>query len=328
MTGPENATPTDEIEVPPAHWEADVILRDGRTAHIRPIRSGDDELLVEFYGRVSDESKYYRFFSPMPRLSERDVARFTRVDHVDRVAFILELSGEMIAVGRYDVVKPGEAEVAFLVEDRHQGRGIGQLLLEHLAQAGRERSVERFVAEVLPDNQKMIHTFRDAGYKLASAYDEGVMVLEFPIDPTDTAIGMMATREHRAEAASIERFFNPRAVAVIGASRRQDTIGQALVRNLVMGNFSGRVYAVNPASPAVAGLPAYPTVNDVPDEVDVAIVAVPADAVEDVVLDCAAKGVHGLVVISSGFAETGEEGRHRQRRLVGLARSYGLRLIG
>ncbi len=324
-----NGPPTEQ-EAPqaPRHWEADVLLRDGRTAHIRPIRPDDAALLVDFYGRVSDESKYYRFFSPMPRLSDRDVARFTQVDHVDRVAFILLLSGEMIAVGRYDVVRPGEAEVAFLVEDRHQGRGIAQLLLEHLAQAGRERGVERFLAEVLPDNQKMIQIFRDAGYRMVSGYEDGVMLLEFPIDATDTAMGVLANREHRAESASIEKFFNPRSVAVIGASRRQDTIGQALVRNLVMGNFTGRVYAVNPNSAAVSGLPAYASVVDIPGDVDLAIVAVPAESVQDVVLDCAAKGVHGLVVISSGFAETGEEGRQRQRRLVGLARSYGLRLIG
>ena len=301
-----NGPPTEQ-EAPqaPRHWEADVLLRDGRTAHIRPIRPDDAALLVDFYGRVSDESKYYRFFSPMPRLSDRDVARFTRVDHVDRVAFILLLSGEMIAVGRYDVVRPGEAEVAFLVEDRHQGRGIAQLLLEHLAQAGRERGVERFLAEVLPDNQKMIQIFRDAGYRMVSGYEDGVMVLEFPIDATDTAMGVLANREHRAESASIEKFFNPRSVAVIGASRRQDTIGQALVRNLVIGNFTGRVYAVNPNSGAVSGLPAYASVVDIPGDVDLAIVAVPAESVQDVVLDCAAKGVHGLVVISSGFAETG-----------------------
>src|SRR4051794_40638820 len=324
VRGPEQATAVE----PPRHWEADVVLRDGKTAHIRPIRAEDAELLVEFYGRVSDRSKYYRFFSPMPRLSDRDVARFTQVDHDQRVAFVLTLQGQMIAVGRYDVVTPGEAEVAFLVEDQHQGRGIAQLLLEHLAQAGRERGVERFVAEVLPDNSRMIQTFRDAGYRVASEYDEGVLQLEFPIDPTDTAIGLMINREHRAEAASIEKFFNPRSVAIIGASRRQDTIGQALVRNLVTGDYTGRVYVVNPSAAAVSGMPAYKTVGEIPDDVDVAIVAVPADAVQDVVLDCAAKGVHGLVVISSGFAETGEEGRQRQRQLVRLARSYGLRLIG
>ncbi len=323
----ESSSPADAPSAP-RHWEADVLLRDGRTAHIRPIAPHDADLLVEFYSRVSDTSKYYRFFSPMPQLSPRDVARFTQVDHQDRVAFVLMLQGKIIAVGRFDVVKPGEAEVAFLVEDQHQGRGIAQLLLEHLAQAGRERGVERFVAEVLPDNHRMIQTFRDAGYRVASQYDEGVLVLEFPINPTETAIGVMRGREHRAEAASIERFFNPRSVAVIGASRRQDTIGQALVRNLVTGDFTGRVYVVNPSAAAVSGMPAYKTVGDIPDEVDVAIVAVPSESVEEVVLDCAAKGVHGLVVISSGFAETGEEGRKRQRRLVGLSRSYGLRLIG
>jgi acyl-CoA synthetase (NDP forming) len=174
----------------------------------------------------------------------------------------------------------------------------------------------------------MIQTFRDAGYKVASGYEDGVMRLEFPIDATDTSVSVMQAREHRAEAASIERFFDARSVAVIGASRRQDTIGQTLVRNLVLGDYQGRVYVVNPAAASVAGMPAYATVADIPDDVDVALVAVPADKVPDVVLDCAAKGVHGLVVISAGFAETGEEGRQRQRRLVGLARSYGLRLIG
>ncbi|MBJ7357731.1 bifunctional GNAT family N-acetyltransferase/acetate--CoA ligase family protein [Nocardioides sp.] len=315
-------------EAPPQHWEADVLLKDGSTAHVRPIRAEDKDLMVEFYSRVSDQSKYYRFFSPMPKLSDRDVARFTEVDHVGRVAFVVLLKNRMIAVGRYDVVEPGEAEVAFLVQDEHQGRGIAQVLLEHLAQAARERGLDRFVAEVLPDNQPMIQTFRDAGYRVVSQYDDGVLRLEFPIDPTDTLVGAMSNREHVAESASIHRFFNPRSVAVIGASRRQDTIGQALVRNLVTGDFTGRVYAVNPSAAAVSGMPAYDSVGDIPDDVDVAIVAVPADSVTDVVLDCASKGVHGLVVISSGFAETGEEGRQRQRRLVGLSRSYGLRLIG
>ena len=288
----------------------------------------DRDLLVDFYSRVSDQSKYYRFFSPMPELSERDLDRFTHVDHRDRVALILLVGGNMIAVGRYDTIRPGYAEVAFLVEDRHQGRGIGQLLLEHLAQAGRERGIEEFVAEVLPDNLAMIHTFKDAGYQVKSAFEDGVMELVFRIDPTDTAIGVMEQREHRAEYASIERFLSPRSVAVIGASRRQETIGRALVRHLVLGNFAGRIHVVNPNADSVAGMPAWKTVGEIPGEVDVAIVAVPAESVQDVVLDCAAKGVHGLVVISSGFAETGEEGRMRQRRLVGLSRSYGLRLIG
>ncbi len=317
----------------PRHWEADVLLRDGHTAHLRPIRGDDEERLVEFYAQVSAESKYLRFFAPMPTLSDRDVKRFTHVDYTDRVAFVLTVAEKIIAVGRFDRItgpdgRGDEAEVAFLVQDAHQGRGIAQLLLEHLAQAGRERGVKKFVAEVLPENQRMIQIFREAGYQVAGGFEEGVMRFEFPIDSTDTSIGVMLSREHRAEAASIQRFFDARSVAIIGASRRHDTVGQTLVHNLVLGDYTGRVYVVNPAAEAVSGMPAYKSVADIPDQVDVAIVAVPADAVQDVVLDCAAKGVHGMIVISAGFAETGEEGRQRQRRLVGLARSYGLRLIG
>jgi acyl-CoA synthetase (NDP forming)/RimJ/RimL family protein N-acetyltransferase len=333
-------TPPGPTAAYPRHWEADVLLRDGQVAHLRPISAGDRDLLVEFYAGVSAESKYLRFFAPMPELSERDLLRFTTVDHRDRVAFVLTVATKMIAVGRFDRIPPEEsspeavranlveAEVAFLVQDAHQGRGIANLLLEHLAQAGRERGVDRFVADVLPQNRRMIQIFREAGYHVAGGVEDGVMRLVFPIDATDTSVNVMQAREHRAESASIQRFFGARSVAVIGASRRSDTIGQTLVRNLVLGDYQGRVYVVNPAAQSVAGLPAYPTVGDIPDTVDVAVVAVPAEWVQDVVLDCAAKGVHGLVVISSGFAETGEEGRVRQRRLVGLARSYGLRLIG
>ncbi len=320
----------------PAHWEADVLLLDGGTARLRPIRPDDAERLIDFYARVSPESKYMRFFAPYPLLSERDVERFTQVDYVDRVAFVVTVGESIIAVGRYDKLPSKkdsddgevEAEVAFLVEDAHQGRGIAQLLLEHLSQAARERGITKFIADVLADNSRMIHTFRDAGYHVEGGYEDGVMRLVFPIEPTETAVGVMRSREHRAEARSMERFFVAKSVAIIGASRRQDTIGSTLVRNLVLGGYTGRVYAVNSAADAVAGMPAYRSVHDIPGTVDLAIVAVPADAVQDVVLDCAAKGVHGLIVISSGFAETGEEGRRRQRRLVGLARSYGLRLVG
>ncbi len=312
----------------PAHWEADVLLLDGGAARLRPIRPDDAEQLVAFYSRVSPESKYLRFFAPYPTLSDRDVERFTTVDYVDRVAFVVTVAEDIISVGRYDRLDDGEAEVAFLVEDRHQGRGLAQLLLEHLAQAGRERGVSKFIADVLPDNSRMIQTFRDFGYHVEGGYEDGVLRLVFPIEATDTAVGVMRSREHRAEARSMERFFKAQSVAIIGASRRQDTIGSTLVRNLVLGGYTGRVYAVNPAADAVSGMPAYTSVQDIAEQVDLAVVAVPADAVSEVVLDCAAKGVHGMVVVSSGFAESGHEGRQRQRQLVALARSYGLRLVG
>ncbi|HET7173389.1 MAG TPA: GNAT family N-acetyltransferase [Nocardioidaceae bacterium] len=312
----------------PAHWEADVLLLDGSTARLRPIRPDDAGLLVEFYARVSPESKYFRFFAHYPVLTPRDVHRFTHLDYVERVAFVVTVAERIIAVGRFDGLDADEAEVAFLVQDDQQGKGIGQLLLEHLAQAGRERGLSRFVADVLPENSRMIGVFRDAGYRVTRGIEDGVARLEFPIEATETAVGVMRAREHRAEARSMAGFFDAHSVAVIGASRREDTVGRQLVRNLVVGGFTGRVYVVNPSAEAVAGMPAYHGVRDIPDSVDLAIVAVPAEAVEEVVLDCAGKGVHGLIVISSGFAEIGADGRRRQRRLVGLARSYGLRLVG
>jgi acyl-CoA synthetase (NDP forming)/RimJ/RimL family protein N-acetyltransferase len=309
-------------------WDADVLLKDGSVAQLRPIIPDDADRLIEFYARVSDESKYMRFFAPYPELSAKDVERFTHVDLDRRVAFVVTLHDLIIGVGRYDAVSDDEAEVAFLVEDAHQGRGVGQLLLEHLAQAGRERGIRRFVADVLPANTRMLQIFREMGYQVAGSVEEGVQRLAFRIQSTDTAIGVMRAREQRAEAASIERIFSARSIAVVGASRRKDSIGQAMVRNLVLGNYQGSVYAVNSQAEAVSGLPAYKTVQDVPDEVDLAIVAVPSESVTDVVLDCAAKGVHGLIVISAGFAEEGSAGRKRQRALVNLSRSYGLRLIG
>ncbi|WP_216853784.1 bifunctional acetate--CoA ligase family protein/GNAT family N-acetyltransferase [Phytoactinopolyspora halotolerans] len=313
----------------PAHWEADVVLADGGTAHVRPIRPEDADRLVEFYARVSDESKYYRFFAPYPRLSERDVSHFTHVDHDRRVALIMQVGEEMIAVGRYDQVAAGQAEVSFLVEDGHQGRGVGTVLLEHLAQAARERGLHRFVADVLPANRKMIGVFAEAGYTVHDHFEDGVVRVEFEIVPTDHSLHVMAAREHRAEARSIQRLLTPSAVAVVGASRSVGKAGQTLIRNILQNGFTGAVYAVNPEATSVAGVAAYPRVQDVPGEVDLAVVAVPADAVEDVVLDCAAKGVKGLVVVSAGFAELGDdEGRARQASLVRVARMNGMRVVG
>ena len=326
--------PAPDLQASPGHWEADVLLRDGGSGHLRPIRRGDAEALVEFYEGASSRSKYYRFFSAMPQLTEREIERTVGVDNHRRVGLVLMLAEKIIALGQFerldadDADGGAEAEVAFLVQDAHQHRGIGQLLLEHLAQIGRELGVKKFVAEILPENTGMQQVFREAGYSVGGGFADGVVELQFSIDPTVTSQEVMSAREHRAETASIHRFFDAGSVAVVGASRRTDTVGQRLVRNLVLGDFQGRVYVVNSAAGAVAGMPAYDRVSDIPDDVDIAVVAVPADAVADVVLDCAHKGVHGLVVVSAGFAETGDDGRRLQRQLVRMCRTYGLRLIG
>ncbi|MEU4514816.1 GNAT family N-acetyltransferase [Nonomuraea wenchangensis] len=312
----------------PAHWEADVVLADGGTAHVRPIRPADADRLRSFYSRLSDESIYFRFFGPRPRLSDRDVERFTNVDYVDRVALIATIGTEMVAVIRYDKTGPGEAEVAFLVEDAHQGRGVASVLLEHLAATAREHGIETFVADVLPANMRMMGVLRQAGYTAQSRFADGVVRMTLDLTPTETSAEVTTSREHRAESRSIARLLTPGSVAVIGASREPGGVGQTVLRNLLAADFTGPVYPVHREVRAVAGVRAYPSVTAIDGDVDLAVVAVPAGSVLDVVEECAQKGVHGLVVVSSGFGETGPEGRERQDELARTARSYGLRVVG
>ncbi|MFW5417063.1 GNAT family N-acetyltransferase [Nocardiopsis sp. CNT-189] len=312
----------------PKHWEADVVLTDGGTAHIRPITPEDADLLRAFHARLSPETIYFRFFAPYPRLSDRDVKRFTEVDYDERVALIATISGVMVSVVRYDKIGDDEAEVAFVVEDAHQGRGLASVLLEHIGAAARERGVRRFIADVLPENRRMINVFREAGYTAQQTFDEGVIRLTLDLEPTDHSEEVMRAREQRAESRSIARLLFPESVAVIGASRAAHTIGQTALRNLLAGDFQGPVFPVHPEARAVAGVRAYPSVLDIPDPVDLAVVAVRADMVTEVVQECAQKGVHGLVVVSSGFGEIGPEGRMRQEELVSTARAAGMRVVG
>ncbi|MEU1124723.1 GNAT family N-acetyltransferase, partial [Streptomyces sp. NPDC005899] len=325
----------------PDHWEADVVLRDGGTARIRPITTDDAERLVSFYEQVSAESKYYRFFAPYPRLSARDVHRFTHHDYVDRVGLAVTIGGEFIATVRYDRIddlgRPAsapadEAEVAFLVQDAHQGRGVASALLEHIAAVARERGIRRFAAEVLPANNKMIKVFRDAGYTQQRSFEDGAVHLTLDLEPTAESLAVQLGREQRAEARSVQRLLAPGSVAVVGAGRAPGGVGRAVLRNLLGSGFTGRVYAVNrsfaPGQDLVDGVPAHRSVGEIGERVDLAILAVPADRVPEAVADCGEHGVRGLVVISAGYAERGAEGRDRQRELVRQARSYGMRIIG
>lgn len=323
----------------PAHWEADVVLRDGGTARIRPITVDDAERLVSFYEQVSDESKYYRFFAPYPRLSAKDVHRFTHHDFVDRVGLAATVGGEFIATVRYDRIgadgmpasaPADEAEVAFLVQDAHQGRGVASALLEHIAAVARERDIRRFAAEVLPANSKMIKVFTDAGYQQKRSFEDGVVRLEFDLEPTDRSLAVQRAREQRAEARSVQRLLAPGSVAVIGAGRTPGGVGRSVLANLRDAGFTGQLYAVNKAvqDKELDGVAAYRSIGDIEGPVDLAVVAVPAAHVPEIVAECGEHGVQGLVVVSAGYAESGPEGRERQRELVRQARTYGMRIIG
>jgi acyl-CoA synthetase (NDP forming)/GNAT superfamily N-acetyltransferase len=313
----------------PEYWEADVVLRDGGTAHLRPIHPSDADAVQAFHVGQSQKSIYMRFFAFKSKLSAKELKRFTEVDYKDRVALVITIGGEIMGIGRYDRLDdPAEAEVAFNIADAHQGRGIGSILLEHLAAAARENGIRKFSAEVLPENRKMLMVFSDAGYDVKRHFDDGVVSLEFNIDPTDKSRAVMESREHRAEARSIQELLAPSSVAVIGASRRWGTIGYQLLEHIIEGGFTGPVYAINPEALELAGMLSFARLAEVPGPVKLAIIAVPYAEVPKVVQECGAAGVKGIVVATAGYADDGERGLARQRELVRQARANGMRVIG
>jgi acyl-CoA synthetase (NDP forming)/RimJ/RimL family protein N-acetyltransferase len=324
-----SAGPSPEDPPYPAHRQADVVLSDGGTVHLRPIRASDAEAIVALHSRFSDRTRYLRYFSPYPRIPARDLKRFTEVDHAGREALVAALGSDLIAVGRYEqLAQPDTAEVAFVVEDAHQGRGIASVMLEHLAQAAREEGITHFVAEILPQNGAMVRVFTDAGYDVDRSFEDGVVHLTFDNAETPQVLEVLHDREHRTEARSIRRLMNPKSVAVVGASRRAGAMGRVLFDNLLAGGFTGSVHPVNPHASDIEGTPGFASVRDIPGPVDLAVVAVPAALVRDVVADCAAKQVAGLVILSSGFAETGPDGAAAQAELVEMARINGMRVVG
>ncbi len=312
----------------PSQWESDVVLADGGTVRLRPVRARDAPALLKLYEELSDESVYLRFFSPVPRPTAAQLERLTAVDYVDHMALVAQLGDSLVAIARYDRVGAERAEVAFTVRDDQQGRGLGTLLLEHLAVVARANGVRLFSADTLPTNTRMLGVFKDAGWHAEHRFADGAVHVEFPIAPTRSSIDAVEARESLAEAASMARLLAPRSIAVIGASRVPGTIGNAVFRNLLTFGFQGPVYPVNPSSTSVAGVRAYATVLEVPDAVDVAIIVVPARSVRDVLEQCAAKRMYGVVIISAGFAEASAGGGELQREIVAVARSHGMRIVG
>ena len=245
-------------------------------------------------------------------ISRADLERFTVVDHNARVALVALLGDEIIAVGRYEgTYGPdgteivGPAEVAFVVRDDHQSRGLGSILLEHLTAAARERGVRRFEAEVLAENSQMVRVFRDAGYQVSREFADGVLHLEFDIDPTERSMEVRDAREQRAEARSVHNVLHPRSVAVIGASTDPGEDRPRGAAAPAARQLRRPVYPVNPEARSVRGVRAYPAVTDIPDDVDLAVVAVPAAGMGE---------RHGLLPGQGGQGARRAQRRVRRRR--------------
>jgi acetyl coenzyme A synthetase (ADP forming)-like protein len=313
----------------PVEYESDVVLRDGSTLRLRPIRSEDAPALLEFFQALSPESLYFRFMA-LPRLDTHRVKALASVDYEREFALIGESRRGIVALAGFyrSAGTPERAEVAFAIADHLHGRGIGTRMLERLADIARAKGVKSFNAYVLGDNRKMMEVFLDSGYAVKRHVEGGVYHVVLSLEKTPEYEERSAGRSLLAATASMKAFFEPRGIAVVGASRRRGKIGSETLHNVIASGYPGSIYPVNPLASEIEGLRSYPSVSSIAGPVDLALVAVPAAEVLDAVEDCIAAGVRGVVVISAGFGEAGPEGREREARLLEKIRAAGIRLIG
>ena len=327
-------------EAYPADREAEIALRDGSTVHVRPVRAEDKGAIRTFLEGVSADSIAFRFFGTVNLSWVTDWA--VDVDYADRFALVVETGSPRriiahaayIRLGRQAGAQPpegvasGTAEVAFLVADAWQRKGISTILLAHLAAVAEQHGIDAFCAEVLPANHRMIDVFRNSGFPIELRSTPGAVEIELPTSLSEEAVASFEERDRVASVAAVRAFLRPSSVAVIGASRRRASLGGQILHNLLSAEFAGPVYAVNNNADVVQSLPAYGSIRDVPDAVELAVVAVPAEMVVGVARECAQAGVRALLVISAGFAEAGDEGARRQRELVSVCRDAGIRIVG
>ena len=315
----------------PSHRVVDVVLRDGTTVLVRPARPDDRERVEDYLIGLSDASRYLRFSGASVDVTQiaRQETETDFVDHLTLLAMVNGDTGRVVGGAQYiREANPSRAEVSVSVADELQGHGLGSILIAHLAQAAGDAGVSTLHAMVLPENHRMIDVFRRSGFPIHLRAIPGAVDVEFPTEITAATLEAFDDRQRTAAANAVRTILRPATVAVVGASRDRDSIGGRLLHNLLAQPFAGVVYAVNPNTDAVQGIPSFPSVSQIPGDLDVAFIAVPSAHVVEVARDCGVKGVRGLVVISSGFGETGGDGLARQQALVEVCRASGMRLIG
>lgn len=312
----------------PVDTLTDIVLRDGSTLSVRRATEPDLEALRAFLDSLSPESRYQRFlgFSRVSDVKVRDLAAIEG----QGVALLAETGGRIVAFAGFytDRAHADRAEVAFAIADAFQGRGIGMRLLERLSAIARTRRITTFDAYVLGDNRRMMDVFLQSGFAVTRRLEGGIYHVALALAATPAFADRAAARARVAATASMKPFFEPRSIAVIGANRERGKIGSEILHNIIRAGFTGAVIPVHPTAPNVQGLDAYRRVTDIPVAVDLAVVAVPAAGVLEVVEDCLAKPVRAICVISAGFSESGPEGRAREAVLLDRVRTAGCRLVG
>jgi acetyl coenzyme A synthetase (ADP forming)-like protein len=317
----------------PSQYETEVLLKDGSRILLRPIRQDDTERWLAFFKRLSQQTKYLRFQRDPGEMGPEDALRFCTVDYKNTFALVGEVQRgerkEIIAIGRYyRLPNKRSARIAFAIEDAYHGKGIGTRLIEWLANAARDNGIAFFEGDMLAENERMMAVLKDYGFHIDSELRGGVYHVNIPIARSPRVERKEAERERLSTVASIRHVLAPRSIAVIGASRQPGSIGNLVFQNIMEGGFTGVVYPVNPKADAIMAVKAYPSVLDVPGDVDLAVIIVPTPLVPKVADECGRKGVRAIIVITDGFKERGLEGAAREEELRDIALSHGMRLVG
>ena len=316
-------------DTPPAVPGVFALLADGATAEIRAATPADLDAVCSMHAAMSPENLYLRFFSMSKDAAEREARRLCRPAGPDHAALFACLDGKVVGAASYEPTSTaGVAEVAFAVPDGMHGRGVATLLLEHLVSLARIRHLTAFTAETLAENSAMLRVFADAGLGAVRHWADGVVELSIPI-PRQAALGQaslyletVAGREQRADVASLAPLLRPASVAVVGASRREGSVGRTILRNIRDAGFAGPVYAVNPNAGEIDGVRCVPSVAALPGPVDLAVLAVPPPAVAAAARACGERGIRALVVITAGLD------RAQQDDILATCRHHDMRLVG
>jgi acyl-CoA synthetase (NDP forming) len=246
------------------------------------------------------------------------------------VALLARVGERVVAVAGYHRLnEPATAEVAFAVADEMQGRGLATRLLEQLAEIAAERGITRFDAEVMAGNRRMLGVFANAGFDTTRRSELGEVRVSLDLHPTERLEERVADRTHVGAVASLRPLLAPRSVAVVGASAREDSVGGAIYRSIVVGGFEGVAAPVHPDAGVVGSARAARSLAALEEPPDLAVIAVPAGQVLGVAREAAECGVRALLVVSAGFSDAAQpEGREREDELLRIVRAHGLRLVG
>ncbi len=314
-------------------YKEHVLLKDGKGILFKPATKDDIPLVESFLNRISKESLRMRFMASISEVPQDIINQLCSGDFSQSGCLLAitkeEQNPKVVGLGNYiEMGRGNSAEVAFLIDDSYQGKGISTLLLERLAGLAAANGFVELEAEVLPDNQSMINVFKSSGLQRHRVWSSDTVHIELPVNGAAALWELADLRDRIAVANSLLPLLCPKIVAVVGASRDKSSLGNMIFQNILSANFNGTVYPINPQAVSVNGIKAYASIKELPEKIDLAVIAVKAEKVQQAAENAIKTGAKGLVVVSAGFADAGEEGLNRQKKLVELIRTHGVRLLG